>query len=63
MVGWWVQTKKLTKFGWGKVALFIVALGIVAAYFFVYKDAPSGYAALILVILYVVFELPSRIRR
>ena len=61
--GWWIQTKKLTKFGWVKVALFIFALAIIGVFLFVLKDYPSGYATLALVILYTVFELPSRIRR
>jgi hypothetical protein len=61
--GWWVETQKLNRIGWAKAILFFVALAIVAYFIFWLKDFASGYATLALIFLYVVFELPSRLRR
>lgn len=61
--GWWIQTQKLNKLGWAKIGLFFVAVSIVGLFLFVLRDFASGYATLVLILLYVIFELPSRLRR
>jgi hypothetical protein len=61
--GLWVKTQRLNRIGWAKIVLFIVALGIVGVFVFELKDYPSAYATLALIILYLVFEVPSKLKR
>jgi hypothetical protein len=50
--GWWMQRHRLTTMSWLKVIFFVVALGIVWAFFFTLKDYASAYATLAIILLY-----------
>jgi hypothetical protein len=61
MQGWSFYTEKLSKMDWFKIGAFVSAL-VFAAYLFMLRDFVSAIATLILVLLYLAFELPSRLR-
>lgn len=62
MQGWSVYTERLSKMDWFKIGALLSAIAF-SAYLFIIDYFTSAIAALIVVLLYLAFELPSRLRR
>jgi len=54
------HVKQMSKIGWFKVGMFVIALVIVGIIYFTLKDTTNTVIALILIVLYLAFELPAR---
>jgi hypothetical protein len=58
-----VYAQRVSRIGWIKILAFLGAVSVAGVAFFLYlKDYTSGYATIVLILLYLAFELPPRLR-
>jgi len=57
------NVKRMSKLAWLKLLAFASAVAVVALFLFYMKNYAEGFATLAIVLLYLAFDLPSRLRR